>query len=279
MSPSTSSDPTVVRATKARIAAAFRGAAAEDRAALVMYVTAGHPDPETTPAVLDMLAEEGVDVIEFGVPFSDPLADGPVIQAASNRAIDRGVDMRWVLRTLGDFRARHDTAVVLFSYLNPILRYGFDAFLSDASAAGADGVLLTDLPLGCDPAIERRFTESPLDLVRLVAPTSTPARAAAIARASSGFVYYVSRTGVTGEQSSLSSGLDEEVASLRHASAVPVAVGFGISTPDQAADVARVADGVVVGSALVRMLGERPLPECAEFVRVLRRATRRGVPR
>jgi tryptophan synthase alpha chain len=210
MSPSTSSDPGVPAASATPgtpIAEAFRAASREDRAALVMYVTAGYPDPGATPAVLDMLAEEGADVIEFCVPFSDPLADGPVIQAASNRAIGHGVDMRWVLRTLADFRDRHDTAVVLFSYLNPILRYGLDAFLADASAAGADGVLLTDLPLGCDPAIERRFTESSLDLVRLVAPTSAPERAAAIAGASSGFVYYVSRTGVTGEQSALSTRL------------------------------------------------------------------------
>jgi tryptophan synthase alpha chain len=266
MSASTSSEPTTA------LSRVFARCDAEGRAALVPYVTAGHPSPDSTPGILRMLAEEGADVIELGVPFSDPLADGPIIQRSSFEAIGQGADLPWVLRTLADFRREHDTAVVLFSYLNPILRYGLPRFLDDAAAAGAQGVLVTDLPVGSDPETERLFHESPLDLIRLIAPTTTPQRAARIAAASRGFVYYVSRTGVTGTQAQLREGLEAQVRAVREASPVPVAVGFGISTPEQAATVARVADGVVVGSALVDVLGREGLEPARAFVRGLRAA-------
>jgi tryptophan synthase alpha chain len=270
MSVTTSSD------RHAALGRAFDAARREGRAALVPYVTAGHPSPELTPAVLRMLAEEGADVIELGVPFSDPLADGPTIQRSSFEAIEQGVDLRWTLATLADFRRGHDTPVVLFTYLNPVLNHGVARFIEDAVAAGADGVLLTDLPVGADPELERRFAESPLDLIRLVAPTTKPARVREIAAAARGFLYYVSRTGVTGASAELGAGLAAEVAEVRAVTDVPVAVGFGISTPEQAASVAHLADGVVVGSALVAALGEGGLDGARAFVRALRQATARA---
>ncbi len=254
----------------------FARAAAEGRAALIPYVTAGHPSPDATAPLLRMLAEEGADVIELGVPFSDPLADGPTIQRSSFEAIRHGVDLRWTLGALREFRREHDTAVILFTYLNPVLRYGLEAFLRDAVEAGAQGVLLTDLPVGADPELEQAFAESPLDLIRLVAPTTLPARVAEIAAAARGFLYYVSRTGVTGARQELAAGLASEVAGLRAATSVPVAVGFGISTAEQAAVVAGVADGVVVGSALVELLGREGVEGARPLVRALRRATARG---
>ena len=269
MSATTSSEAAV------SLSRAFERCREEGRAALVPYVTAGHPSPGATAEVLRMLAEEGADVIELGVPFSDPLADGPTIQRASHEAIERGVDLRWTLEALRRFREEHATPVVLFSYLNPILRYGVDAFLRDAADAGAQGVLVTDLPVGSDPPLERAFAESPLDLIRLVAPTTLPERVREIAAAGRGFLYYVSRTGVTGARQELKEGLEREVEEVRAATSVPVAVGFGISTPEQAAVVARVADGVVVGSALVDLLGREGVEGARALVRGLKRATLR----
>ncbi|MDQ3556776.1 MAG: tryptophan synthase subunit alpha, partial [Gemmatimonadota bacterium] len=197
------------------IGTAFDQAAAEGRAALVPYVTSGHPAPEYTARVLEMLAEEGADVIELGVPFSDPLADGPTIQRSSYEAIGHGVDLAWTLEALAGFRASHRVPVVLFSYLNPILCYGIDRFLRDAVAAGAQGVLLTDLPVGADPEVEGRIDASALDRIRLVAPTTHPERVAQIARGAQGFLYYVSRTGVTGASAELRADLAHEVAGIR----------------------------------------------------------------
>jgi tryptophan synthase alpha chain len=251
---------------------AFSAARQAGRAALIPYVTAGHPRKQDTAAILDGLADAGADVIELGVPFSDPLADGPTIQRSSFEAIEQGVGLHWVLEALAAFRARRDTPVVLFTYLNPVLNHGVDRFLADAAAAGAQGVLLTDLPVGADAGIEARFTASPLDLVRLLAPTTTPARAREIAAAARGFLYYVSRTGVTGARQELQAGLAREVEEVRALTPVPVAVGFGISTPEQAATVARVADGVVVGSALVETLRTGGVDEGIAFVRALARA-------
>ena len=265
MSATTSSDRS--------LAGAFHAARAAGRAALIPYVTAGHPSPDATADVLAMLADEGADVIELGVPFSDPLADGPTIQRSSFQAIERGVDLVWTLDALRAFRARHETPVVLFTYLNPVLRHGVHRFIADALEAGAQGVLLTDLPVGSDPALEGAFAASELDLIRLVAPTTRPERAREIAAAARGFLYYVSRTGVTGASSELAADLEREVAALRAASAVPVAVGFGISTPEQAAAVARVADGVVVGSALVERLGAEGVEGARAFFAGLRAAT------
>jgi tryptophan synthase alpha chain len=262
MSESTSSE--------GRIAAAFRAAREQGRAALVIYTTAGHPHPEQGLEVLETLASAGADVLELGVPFSDPLADGPTIQRSSFEAIGLGVDLAWTLRLLADFRERRDTPVVIFTYLNPILDYGVGRFIRDAVEAGADGVLVTDLPTGGDPRLERVLRDSPLDLIRLVAPTTRPDRVGDIAAAGSGFLYYVSRTGVTGARAELTAGLEEEVAAVRSATRLPVAVGFGISTPEQAATVARVAEGVVVGSAVVDRLGRQGVAAAGELVAALR---------
>jgi tryptophan synthase alpha chain len=260
------------------LAAAFQAARESGRVMLIPYVTAGHPAPADTLGVLRMLEEEGADVIELGVPFSDPLADGPVIQRSSFQAIGQGADLAWTLGVLAEFRRESRVPVVLFTYLNPVLRYGVERFIADAVEAGAQGVLLTDLPVGADPELERRFAESPLDLIRLVAPTTAPERAETIAAAARGFLYYVSRTGVTGTAQDLSAGLAEEVRRMRARTGVPVAVGFGISTPEQAAAVAAVADGVVVGSALVQALAEGGVEAGRSLVRELRRATRRTGP-
>jgi tryptophan synthase alpha chain len=254
------------------LTATFERCRRESRAAFIAFVPAGHPSPEQSLDTLLMLADGGVDIIELGIPFSDPLADGPIIQRASHRAILAGVDVAWTLDLLRRFRARRATPVVLFGYLNPVIHYGLDVFLAEAASAGAQGLLLTDLPAGADPEIEGAITASPVDLIRLIAPTTTPERARQIAADAAGFVYYVSRTGVTGLHATLAESLDAEVGELRRHSPVPVAVGFGISTPEQAAAVAAVAEGVVVGSALVERLEREGVDGGARLVSALRAA-------
>ena len=248
----------------------FAARRAEGRAALVPYVTAGYPERGSTVEVLEALAGAGADVIELGIPFSDPLADGPTIQHASFVSIEKGTTLQRVLEDLAAFRARNDTPIVLFTYLNPILRRGIADFLRDAERAGANGLLVTDLPTGSDPAIEKTIVDSPLDLARLVAPTTPIERVPEVARGGSGFLYYISRTGVTGAKGALRAELAEEVGRIRKAVDLPVAVGFGISTPEQAAAVAAVADGVVVGSALIQALDRGGVAEGARFLASLR---------
>lgn len=267
-SPTTSSET----ATRDRLAPHFAKWRGAGRRVLVPYITAGYPSPEATPQLLDALAAAGADLIELGVPFSDPIADGPTIQRSSQRALDQGVDLPWVLACLREFRGRHDTPVVLFTYLNPVVAYGTERFLVDAAQAGADGILLTDLPVGSDPALERLFEDSPMALVRLLAPTTPQYRVRSIAERAQGFLYYISRMGVTGARSALPPELAAEVAAIRALATVPVAVGFGISTPEQAAAVARVAEGVVVGSAVIDALDRGGVPAAAEFVQSLRDA-------
>lgn len=240
---------------------------------LVPYLTAGFPTAADTSTLMAALARAGADVIELGVPFSDPLADGPTIQGSSQVSLERGGSLEATLDALRAFRATNgDTPVVVFTYLNPVFRYGVDAFLEDAHAAGADGVLLTDLPLGEDPELEARFEEAPLALVRLIAPTTRPDRARRIAGKAQGFLYYISRTGVTGARTELRAELEDEVRELEEAASVPVVVGFGISSPEQAAQVGRVADGVVVGSALIERIREGGAEAAEAFVRGLREA-------
>jgi tryptophan synthase alpha chain len=250
----------------------FAACRAEGRAALVVYTTAGHPTPAEGLTVLRSLADAGADILELGVPFSDPLADGPTIQLSSFRAIEQGVDLRWTLDLLARFRAERATPVVVFTYLNPILHYGVERFLRDAASAGANGVLVTDLPVGGDAELERHFLDSDLDLIRLVAPTTRPERVSEIAADASGFLYYVSRTGVTGAREELSSGLATEVDAVRSRTSLPVAVGFGISTPEQARTVAAHAEGVVVGSAVVDLLAREGVEAAAGFVARLKAA-------
>ena len=220
-----------------------------NRKAFVPYVTAGHPDPVRSIALMQGLEAAGADVLEVGVPFSDPLADGVVIQASSQKALDQGVRFDQVLDLIS--RAALSIPVVLFSYLNPLLRGGDDA-LQRAADAGVHGVLVTDLPLGADPEREAWFGKGPLDFIRLVAPTTPSRRMSQIARTGRGFVYLISRLGVTGEQASLSAELPAAAARLRAATSLPLCIGFGIATPEHARAAAALADGVVVGSAIVR---------------------------
>ena len=221
----------------------------QSRRALVCYVTAGHPDVDRSLETLHALEEGGADIVELGVPFSDPIADGPVIQASSQRALEQGMNYDGVLALIE--KARLGVPVVLFSYLNPILAAGPDALVR-AAEAGASGILVTDIPVGADPAREEWLGGSPLAFIRLVAPTTPRDRMAEIARHGSGFVYLISRLGVTGLQETTATSLPDSVQRLRSATTLPICVGFGISTPDQARSVGNLADGVVVGSALVK---------------------------
>ena len=232
-----------------RIAQRFAQLRAANRCAFVPYVTAGHPDPERSVALLQGLEAVGADVVELGIPFSDPLADGAVIQASSQTALDHGVRFDQVLEIVS--RASLSIPIVLFSYLNPLLRGGDDALVR-AAEAGADGVLVTDLPLGADPEREAWFANSPLDFIRLVAPTTPQERIGQITRTGRGFVYLISRLGVTGERAELPPDLPATAARVRAATSLPLCIGFGISRPEQARAVAGIADGVVVGSAIVR---------------------------
>jgi tryptophan synthase alpha chain len=239
------------------------------RPALVCYATAGHPDAASTPVLWRALEEAGADVLEVGVPFSDPLADGPIIQASSQRALEHGVTFDRALDLIA--AARLSIPVVLFSYLNPVLAAGTRA-LDRAAQAGAHGVLITDLPVGADPERERWFGDGPLAFVRLVAPTTPRDRLREIARTGSGFVYLISRLGVTGAREDVAESLPATVGELRRVTTLPVCVGFGVSRPDQARRFAAYADGVVVGSAIVRAAGEGGVSAAAALVRDLRRA-------
>ena len=261
-------------ATTSSDAIARRFAALRDggRRALVCYVTAGHPDPDRSLALLRELEDAGADVVEVGIPFSDPLADGPVIQASSQEALRHGMTFDRALDLIA--AARLSVPTVLFTYINPLIAAGPDA-LARAAAAGASGVLVTDLPVGSDPMREAWIAAGPLSFVRLVAPTTPPNRMREIARHGSGFVYLISRLGVTGTRDDVPPDLPRTVADLRAVTTLPICVGFGISRPEQAATVGRLADGVVVGSALVREAG-RSVAAAAVLTRNLRRALDEG---
>jgi tryptophan synthase alpha chain len=243
---------------------------------LVAYITAGDPDLRATAEFIPALEEAGVDVLELGVPFSDPLADGPVIQRASERALRSGTTLAGVLEMAAEARRRSQLPLLLFGYLNPILRYGFDRFAADARRAGIDGVLITDLSIEEADAYVGRMRQAELDTVFLAAPTSTEARLHRICEASRGFVYAVSRTGVTGAQQALSGQLLPLLQRLRAASSLPVAAGFGISRPEHIRELRGHADAAVVGSALVRVVEEhRSAERLAALAAELKQAGRR----
>lgn len=238
-----------------RIDETFARLAAENRSAFVAYISAGDPTLPKSLEIARELVNAGVDVLELGVPFSDPLADGPVNQAAAQRALEAGATVPGVLRMVAELRQTHPTTpVVLYTYMNPVYQYGFKRFHEDCVAAGVDGLLLLDLPP--DEAAHNPELNFPREVhwITLIAPTTGEQRVRQIAGAAQGFIYYVSREGVTGERTSLADDLEAQVRHLKSLTAVPLAVGFGISTPEQAATVARVADGVVVGSAIVRQI-------------------------
>lgn len=235
-----------------RIARRFAALRDEGRAGLVTFLTAGDPDQERAMAILRGLPDAGADVIELGMPFTDPMADGPSIQAAGLRALDAGQTMKRTLAMVAAFRRDDDqTPVVLMGYYNPIYIYGVDRFLEDAVAAGVDGLIVVDLPPEEDDELCLPALAAGVNFIRLATPTTDDRRLPAVLRNTSGFVYYVSITGITGAGSATATSVAEAVSRLRRHTDLPVAVGFGIRTPEQAAEVARVADAAVVGSALV----------------------------
>ncbi len=224
------------------------------RPGLVAYLTCGDPDLTTTREIAVAAIHAGADVIELGVPFSDPVADGPVIQRASERALRHGTSLEGVVQLAREIRAQSEVGLIVFSYMNPVLRFGLARFCAAAADAGVDGALITDLPVEEAGEYVRCMRKRHLATVFLAAPTSTDERLRAIAAASTGFVYAVSRTGVTGARQELPADARELVTRLRRHTALPIAVGFGISTPEQFAAVGEFADAAVVGSAIVRII-------------------------
>jgi tryptophan synthase alpha chain len=246
----------------------FTALAREGRKALVAYVTAGHPDPTTSIALLRAVEGAGADVLEVGVPFSDPLADGPVIQQSSQIALEHGMTLDGALGLIRE--ARLSIPVVLFSYLNPVVAAGPDV-LSRAGASGVHGILITDLPVGADPAREQWLGSGPLAFIRLVAPTTPDERMREIGAHGAGFIYLISRLGVTGARDDIAAELPATIERLRRAVALPICVGFGVSTAAQARRIGMLADGVVVGSALVHAASQS-VEAAAALVGELRRA-------
>lgn len=267
-----------------RIAKRFSDLAKSGELGLVAYVTAGDPSLDASEKIVLAAAEAGADVIELGVPFSDPVADGPVIQRASERALRSGTTLVGVLALVRRLRAHTQVPLIFFSYFNPILQMGLAKFAEAASSAGADGVLATDLTPEEAGEYRAAMHARGLDTVFLGAPTSTEARLAQIAAASSGFIYLISRTGVTGERDALPEDLPALVRRARQFTKLPIAVGFGISLPTHISVLGGIADAAVVGSALVAEIEKAPSPDAAtnfvaERIRILKQAARAGVSR
>lgn len=257
-----------------RLTPTFARLKAENRAGFVAYVMAGDPDADTTLTTLKGLADAGADVIELGVPFTDPMADGPTIQRAAIRALDGGMTLKGVLEIVRRFRETHaDTPIVLMGYANPFLAFGFEAVSAAMAQAGADGVICVDIPPEEDAEFRTALEGQGLAFVRLAAPTTSDARLPDVVTSASGFVYYVSTTGVTGAKSGATGDIAEAVSRVRAASGLPVAVGFGVKTPERAAEIAAVADAVVVGSALVDALDQNGVSAAVDLARVLAEAT------
>lgn len=239
---------------------------ADGRRALICYITAGHPDYDGSLRLLRELPGAGADIIELGIPFSDPLADGVVIQGSAGRALSQGMTLSRALDLVNE--AKSSAPIVLFSYLNPLLSAG-EGLMARAANAGVHGILVTDLPVGADSALESRFGSGELEFIRLVAPTTPSERMEEISKHGSGFVYLISRMGVTGERDELPTELPATVDRLRGATSLPICVGFGVATAAHARSVAAIADGVIVGSALVRA-ADRSVDDALSLVRELR---------
>ena len=259
------------------ISSTLRSLKEQGKKALVTFITAGDPDLETSEKIVHTLVESGVDLIELGFPFSDPMADGPTIQLASERALASGTTLHGVLEMVARIRRHCNTPIILMGYFNPVFCYGPEAFARDAAAAGVDGLLLVDLPPEEAGELHPLLKDAGIDLITLLAPTTGAERSAQLAAAGEGFLYYVSMTGVTGSKQVDAEAIATAVSELKTLSPVPVAVGFGISTPADAGAVAGIADAVVVGSALVKLIAEKSasadlLDAVGSFVRALKKA-------
>ena len=241
--------------------------------AFIPYVMAGDPSLERTREMVAMLEECGADIIELGVPFSDPLADGPTIQGAAQRALGEGVTLGKVLDLIGSLRQSTQIPIVLMTYYNLIFRYGEEKFVRDASLAGADGMIVPDLPPDEAGSLLSLSKDPGFDIIFLVAPTSTNERIKKVTRASRGFIYYVSITGITGSKLSVDPSIGSHIVNIRQISGKPVAVGFGISTPHEASEIARIADGVIVGSAIVKRVSDSN-ENLKDYLIALRKAIR-----
>ncbi len=244
----------------------------------MVYITAGDPNFRKNEELIYAMEKDGVDLIEIGVPFSDPLADGPIIQAASQRSLDKGTTLAQIITLVKKVRKNSQIPLVFMSYLNPILNYGVARFARDAKAAGLDGVILPDVPVEEGAEISALFRREKLDLIYLLAPTSSVLRKKKVARASSGFVYFVSMTGITGSKKAVAQSVKSHVRQIQSITKLPVCVGFGISTPDDAKAMSSVCDGVIVGSDVVKAIHEhRSLSAAAfsaKFIRPLARAVK-----
>ena len=251
-----------------RIEDRFTALKSAHRKAFMPFITAGDPSLDVTEALIEEFSARGVSVIELGVPFSDPIADGPVIQSSSIRALKNDVSLRRVLEMVGSLRRRgEEVPLVLFTYYNPVLRFGLSEFASAAAESGVDGLVIPDLSPDEADGLREEASRCGLDTIFLLAPTSTVQRIKLVADSSSGFIYYVSRTGVTGERERLSSTIQKSVATIRSYSDTPIAVGFGVSKADQVKEVASIADGVIVGSAIVRAIDESSnRPDLVSFI-------------
>jgi tryptophan synthase alpha chain len=249
---------------------------ASNAKALVTFITAGDPDLSTTEEMIHLLEDSGADIIELGVPFSDPMADGPTIQLSSERALSSGTTLTAILETVRNVRKTSNIPIILMGYLNPIHAYGYERFNCDAAQAGVDGVLLVDMPPEEADGFLRSANLHGLNVIFLLTPTSDSSRIDTVNRLGRGFIYYVTVTGVTGARQDISDSLVNELANIREKVSLPVMAGFGISTPDQAASVAVLADGVVVGSAIVKLFqqhsGAQLRHELKNFVRSLKKS-------
>jgi tryptophan synthase alpha chain len=262
-----------------RLDATFARLRSEGRAALVTFVTGGDPSPAATPAILDALVEGGADVIELGMPFTDPMADGPAIQRANLRSLAAGTRTADLFQIAKDFRDRHPAVpLVLMGYANPMLRRGPQWFAEACADAGVDGVICVDVPAEEDAAIGPALRAAGVDVIRLATPTTDFARLPTVVEGAGGFLYYVSVAGITGMQQATNTSIAEAVGRLREGTRLPIAVGFGIRAPEQAESVARVADGVVVGSAIIDLVakaaeeGRDPAPDVLNLIKSLSKA-------
>ena len=284
MTTNLTADPSAPTPTTTRIARRFAELQRDGQMGLVAFVTAGDPSLAASEALVLTLAEAGADVIELGVPFSDPLADGPTIQRSSERALRAGTTLEGVLDLVASVRRKSDVPLVLFSYFNPVLQMGLEKFAERAAAVGADGVLITDLTPEESGEYRKIMGARGLDTIYLAAPTSPDERLALIASVTSGFLYLISRTGVTGAQNCLPEDLPALVRRVRRVTSLPIAVGFGISLPGHVSVLGGLADAAVVGSALVAEIEKAPTLEAAqagvaERVRILKQAGLQGMSR